>query len=119
MKETFKETINSLPPASIRSCSTSAKYDDATLEEHLGLLSRFSAGDIMQNREVLVAQINSLDAIFNGLACHVGTMVGKNPHAVDKYLRLALKAQAQCVRTIEVLIRAEANNINFDNQTIS
>jgi hypothetical protein len=119
MKVFSEENSNSLVAASIRSFATSAKYDNEKLEDHLSVLARQNYGVVNQNKETLLAQANSLDAIFNGLASHVGDMISKNPYAVDKYLRLALKAQAQCVRTIEVLMRYEDSKLDFDDRTIS
>ena len=58
---------------------------------------------------MLVAQAHTLDALFCNLArrSHANSNAGYTDTA-DRYLRLALRAQAQAVRTIEAL--AELKN---------
>jgi hypothetical protein len=50
---------------------------------------------------MLVAQAHSLDAIFHSLARKAAR--AEYVDHLDRYLRLALRAQAQCARTLEVL----------------
>ena len=59
----------------------------------------------MQRPEaILVAQAHTLDELFSNLALrsHSNSSAGYLD-AADRYMRLALKAQAQAVRTIEAL----------------
>lgn len=52
----------------------------------------------------LAIQANSLDTLFNRLADRATMNFGQNHlDAVEKYMRLALKAQAQCRATIETI----------------
>ena len=51
----------------------------------------------------LVAQANTLDAIFNELARRGALNMGEYMGATETYLRLALKAQSQCRATLETL----------------
>jgi hypothetical protein len=62
-------------------------------------------GDLHRQEAMLVAQAHTLDAVFHNLAQRAhGSMCGGNLlDAAERYMRLALKAQAQAVRTIEVL----------------
>jgi hypothetical protein len=52
---------------------------------------------------MLVGQAHSLDAIFTELARRSAANMGEYIEASEKYMRLALKAQAQCRATIETL----------------
>ena len=52
---------------------------------------------------MLVAQADALNAIFTELARRSALNLGEYLEASEKYMRLALKAQAQCRTTIETL----------------
>lgn len=56
----------------------------------------------------LAAQAIALDAIFNDLAARAAVNLGAYPAATETYLRLALKAQAQCRCTLQAI--AEVKN---------
>ena len=88
-------------------------------------VSKVKAGDLTGLEATLTAQITSLDTIFNALARrsnHSDTLT-----KLEIYMRLALKAQAQCARTIEVLaamknppiVFAKQANITNGNQQIN
>lgn len=59
------------------------------------------AGDLSELESTLIAQIVSLNAIFNTLARRSANCEYLNQ--METNLRLALKAQAQCARAVEVL----------------
>ena len=61
------------------------------------------AGNLAIAEKTLVAQANTLDAIFNELARRAALNMGEYIDATDTYLRLALKAQSQCRATLETL----------------
>jgi hypothetical protein len=61
------------------------------------------AGDLSELESTLTAQAVSLNAIFNTLAKRSAQNMGNYLKSTEVYMRLALKAQAQCARTIEVL----------------
>ncbi len=61
------------------------------------------AGDLDELESTLTAQAVSLNAIFSTLANRSANNMGHDLKTVEIYMRLALKAQAQCARTIEVL----------------
>ena len=51
--------------------------------------------------ELLTTQAVALNGIFNYLALRAHTNIGHYPETVEKYMKLALKAQSQCRSTIE------------------
>lgn len=61
------------------------------------------SGNLGGVEKTLVAQANTLDAIFNELARRAARNMGKYLNATEIYLRLALKAQTQCRATLETL----------------
>jgi hypothetical protein len=64
---------------------------------------RVQSGDLSEVEATLTAQAAALDAIFNGLANRAAQNIGQYMGATETYLRLALKAQAQCRATLETL----------------
>lgn len=54
---------------------------------------------------IYTSQAISLDALFTELARRSGNNMGQYPDAADRYMRLALKAQAACRSTLEALAR--------------
>lgn len=74
------------------------------------------AGDISQLESTLAAQVISLNAIFNTLVSRSVTNMGSYIKATEVYMRLALKAQAQCARTAEILATIKNPPIIFAKQ---
>jgi hypothetical protein len=68
------------------------------LEQHVRAAND---GDLTRAEGMLIAQAHSLDAIFHSLARRAAS--AEYMETLDRYLRLALRAQAQCARTLEVL----------------
>jgi hypothetical protein len=62
-----------------------------------------SAGDLSRSEGMLTVQAHTLDAIFNNLARRAALNMGEYMNAAETYMRLALKAQAQCRATLETL----------------
>jgi len=60
-----------------------------------------SAGDLQRAEAMLTAQAHTLDAIFNHLAQYAVT--SNSARILDCYLKLGLRAQAQCRATWEAL----------------
>jgi hypothetical protein len=52
---------------------------------------------------MLATQAHTLDVLFNRMLRQAWNNVGHYPDTVDKYMRLALRAQAQCRATAETL----------------
>jgi len=64
-------------------------------------IEKVNGGDLSKLEGMLSAQAEALNAMFNNLAkksCHATMM----PH-LETYMRLALKAQAQCRATVEAI----------------
>lgn len=82
-------------------------------------------GNMQELEGTLTAQIVSLDTIFNSLA--LKSRDSDTMPKMESYLRLALKAQAQCARSIEVLaniknppiVYAKQANIANGNQQVN
>lgn len=72
----------------------------AVLREKAELVQR---GDLSEVEATLTAQAVALDSIFNSLATRAALNAGEYMGACETYLRLALKAQAQCRATLETL----------------
>ena len=61
------------------------------------------AGDLSGLEATLAAQAIALDAIFNEMARRAAVNMGEHLGAAETYLRLGLKAQAQCRATAQTL----------------
>lgn len=59
--------------------------------------------DLGQGEAMLVAQAHTLDAIFHTMARRAATNLGHYPETVERYLKLALRAQSQARATWETL----------------
>jgi len=67
--------------------------------------AKVRGGDMERPKAILMAQAHALDSLFLTLTKRAMSNArdGKYLDAADRYLRLALKAQGQAVRTLEVL----------------
>lgn len=75
------------------------------------------AGDLDGLEAMLTVQASTLDAIFNKLACRAAMNMGEHLGATETYLKLALKAQAQCAKTIETLANVKnPSTVSFVKQ---
>jgi hypothetical protein len=75
----------------------------ATAEGLIEDVQAVKAGNLSGPEAMLVSQTHSLNAIFTELARRSALNMGEYIDASEKYMRLALKAQAQCRATIETL----------------
>ena len=90
-------------------------------------VSNVNAGNLNDLEATLTAQTVSLDTIFNELARRSALSMGTNMQVTESYMRLALKAQSQCARTIEVLsamknppvVFAKQANISHGHQQVN
>jgi hypothetical protein len=71
-------------------------------------VSAVQAGDLAGVEATLMAQAVALDTIFNDLARRAAATMDRCPGSTETYLRLGLKAQAQCRATLQTL--AEIKN---------
>ncbi len=62
-------------------------------------------GDLSMASRMLAAQAVTLDAMFTELARRAALNIGEHLDAVDRYGRLALKAQANCRAALEALAK--------------
>lgn len=88
-------------------------------------VGKVNTGDLAELEATLTAQSVSLDAMFNELARRA--MGSDMMNKLEIYMRLSLKAQSQCARTIEVLaamknppvVFAKQANISHGNQQVN
>lgn len=82
-------------------------FGTINLNESISVLREKAAkvrtGDLSELEDTLTAQAGTLDAMFNELARRAALNMGTHLSATEIYLRMALKAQAQCRATIETL----------------
>lgn len=80
--------------------------DVAGLAEAMRDMSAEVAGQDMSTvTRLLTAQALSLDALFTQMARKAHANLGHYPDAVERYLRLGMKAQAQSRATLEALVK--------------
>lgn len=81
------------------------------------LVKEVSVGDLSHFESMLASQAIVLDSIFHRLSSQAKQNIGLYASATDTYLKLALKAQAQCRSNIESLasIKAPKQYINQTN----
>lgn len=77
-------------------------------------IQRAMNGDLSLASRIFTSQAISLDALFTDMARRSGNNMGHYPDAADRYMRLALKAQAACRSTLEALAPFEATYGSFD-----
>lgn len=68
-------------------------------------IQRASKGDLSLASRIFTSQAISLDALFTDMARRSGNNMAQYPDAAERYMRLALKAQAACRSTLEALAR--------------
>lgn len=99
-------------------CLTKSIIGEVDLTEAVDVMKEKSdkiiAGDLSELESTLSAQVVSLNAIFTTLARRSTNCEYLNQ--METNLRLALKAQAQCARTVEVLAAMKNPPIVFAKQ---
>lgn len=92
-----------------------------SLDALMAQVREVKAGNLGIAETTLVAQANTLDAIFNELARRAALNMGTYLDATERYMRMALKAQSQCRATLETLATIKnppivyAKQANFAN----
>ena len=74
-----------------------------TVEAINDAVAKVRGGNMSGPEATLVSQAATLDSIFTELVRRSGLNMGDYINASERYMRLALKAQAQCRATIETL----------------
>lgn len=87
-----------------------------TLDAVLATINEVRSGDLSGPEATLVSQAHSLNAIFSELARRSALNMGEYIEASEKYMKLALKAQAQCRATIETLAAIKNPPVVFAKQ---
>ncbi|WP_160817130.1 hypothetical protein [Nitrosomonas oligotropha] len=96
--------INNALTLQVLSASNSNKIDFTEAVEVMKEKSeKIIAGDLSELEATLAAQVITLDTIYNTLILRSAHSMGNSLKITETYMRLALKTQAQCVRTVEVL----------------
>ena len=72
-------------------------------EAHIDRCKTARDGDLKHQKVMLAAQADALNSIFTEMARRAALNMGEYLGATETYLRLGLKAQAQCRATIEAL----------------
>ena len=100
-----------------RHASLSSTYADqvfgggmqSSINETASLLSeepdKAATGDMTLASRILASQAVSLDAMFTELARRSSVNMGQHIDAMERYMRLALKAQSASRSTLEALVR--------------
>ena len=65
--------------------------------------STLALGDMSRSESLLLAQAHTLDAIFHALCERSASNMGEYFDSMERYMRLALKAQSQCQTTLRTL----------------
>lgn len=83
------------------------------LREQQSLVAK---GDLSRPEAMLIAQAHTLDGLFCALTKRATLNLGEYIDAAERYLRLALRAQAQCARTLETLATIKNPPVLFAKQ---
>lgn len=75
----------------------------ALVDELTGQIAAANRGEMSRAEGMLVAQAHTLEAIFHELVRRAGLNMGEYLGTAETYMRLGLKAQAQCRATLETL----------------
>jgi hypothetical protein len=90
----------------------SQNFDVGDLSNAIAVLTeaadKAKSGDLCELESMLAAQATALNVIFSDMAVRAAVNTGGCLAATETYLRLALKAQAQCRATLQTL--AEIKN---------
>lgn len=70
-------------------------------------IEKVKEGDLSQVEAMLMGQATALASIFSECARRAAINMGGYPEAMERYMRLALKAQSQCRTTLEALVEAK------------
>lgn len=106
-----KTKARNIMAPSVRGAVTTQAFSNVYGETDLGAIievlaeqnGKVRSGDLSRAENLLMTQAQTLDAIFNELARRAAGNMGEYINAMDRYLRLALKAQSQCRATLETL----------------
>lgn len=79
-------------------------------------VSKVNNNDLSELEAILTSQAVALNVMFNELARRSALNIGEHINVAETYMRLSLKAQSQCTRTIEVLAAMKNPPVIFAKQ---
>lgn len=100
--------------AALRLFNKGSFGEQDTTEVYLALESQAKAarnGDLKHYRAILAMQADALNGMFTELSRRAAANMGEYLNATQLYLRLGLKAQAQCRATIEALEQMTSGHV--------
>lgn len=117
----LRERAMSMPE--VRAASVVQKLEGEVLninklaKEMREQVAQVQGGNMARAEAMLTSQAHSLDALFSNLARRsITNMDAGHGEAAERYMRLALKAQAQCRTTIEALSAIKNPPVVFAKQ---
>lgn len=109
-------TLNTLTARSFSKVAVGETDLTESISVMFSKVQKIKAGDLSDMEATLAVQVVSLNSIFNEMARRASLNMGEYLPAAETYLRLALKAQAQCARTVEVLAAMKNPTVVFAKQ---
>ena len=76
---------------------------NSLIEELSAQVEAVANDDLARSEAMLVAQASTLDAMFHAMLRRAALNLGHYPEVVERYMKLALKAQNQCRTTLEAV----------------
>ena len=76
---------------------------NSLIEELSAQVEAVANDDLGRSEAMLVAQASTLDAMFHAMLRRAALNLGHYPEVVERYMKLALKAQNQCRTTLEAV----------------
>ena len=73
------------------------------------------AGDMSYVKRMLAAQVTLLERLFRHLVTRAGKSSGAEQY--ERYMRLAMRAQTQCIRTAAIIEHLGKNNVSKSSPT--
>ena len=85
----------------------------ALIDELATQVNAVHKGNLDRSEAMLVAQAHTLDAIFHATLRRAANNFGHYPETAERYMKLALKAQAQCRSTLESAATLKSPKANY------
>ena len=84
-------------------------WNDVSASEALSVfhdkVGKVKSGEMAPAIAILMAQAISLDAVFTEMVRRAGANMGEHPQAFERYMRMAMKAQANSRTTLETMAK--------------
>ena len=104
----------------VRSAITQQEYSDTFTSNLPSMVKQLRSHCNKVNPEkMLIAQAVTLDAMFNSLAVQASCVgLNTNTDKAEQLMRLAFKAQAQCAKTLQVILHNEQTKKSKPNEQL-